>query len=83
MTFDIALLLATLVGAVIMVLGGFLTMDEAYRNAKGRAVFLIAGLLPMGVAREKTGALQGRFTADPGLSAGRTARFPILWSPVP
>ena len=31
-------------------------MDEAYRNVEWRAVFLIAGMLPMGIALQKTGA---------------------------
>ena len=48
--------IAALSGAVIMVLSGSLTMDEAYRNVDWRAVFLIAGMLPMGIALQKTGA---------------------------
>ena len=50
--------IAALAGAVIMVLSGSLTMDEAYRNVEWKAVFLIAGMLPMGVALQKTGAAQ-------------------------
>ena len=50
--------IAALTGAVIMVLSGSLTMDEAYRNVEWRAVFLIAGMLPMGVALQKSGAAQ-------------------------
>lgn len=48
--------IAALAGAVVMVLSGALTMDEAYRNVEWRAVFLIAGMLPMGIALQKTGA---------------------------
>jgi len=48
--------IAALTGSVIMVLSGALTMDEAYRNVEWRAVFLIAGMLPMGIALQKTGA---------------------------
>ena len=43
-------------GAAAMVLGGCLTMDEAYRYIEWKAVFLIAGLLPLGIAMEQTGA---------------------------
>jgi di/tricarboxylate transporter len=50
--------IAALTGAVVMVLSGSLTMDEAYRNVEWRAVFLIAGMLPMGVALQKTGAAE-------------------------
>jgi di/tricarboxylate transporter len=44
------------VGVVLMVLTGCLTMDEAYRAIEWRAVFLIAGMIPLGIAMEKTGA---------------------------
>jgi di/tricarboxylate transporter len=37
------------------VLGGCLTMDEAYRAIDWRAVFLIATMLPMGAAMLSTG----------------------------
>jgi di/tricarboxylate transporter len=41
-----------------MVLTGCLTMEEAYRHIEWRAVFLIAGMLPLGLAMEQTGAAQ-------------------------
>ncbi len=50
--------IAALTGAVIMVLSGSLTMDEAYRNVEWRAVFLIAGMLPMGTALQETGTAE-------------------------
>ncbi|MCL5998790.1 MAG: SLC13 family permease [Chloroflexi bacterium] len=42
-------------GAMAMVLTGCLTMDEAYRAVEWRAVFLIAGMLPVSIAMVKTG----------------------------
>jgi di/tricarboxylate transporter len=48
--------IAAVIGATVMVLTKCLTMDEAYRYIEWRAVFLIAGMLPMGIALEKTGA---------------------------
>ena len=48
--------ISTVVGAALMVLTGCLTMDEAYRQIEWRAVFLIAGMLPLGIAMEGTGA---------------------------
>ena len=47
-----------LVGAALMVLTGCLTMDEAYRAIEWRAVFLIAGMLALGTALDKSGAAQ-------------------------
>jgi di/tricarboxylate transporter len=47
---------AVLLGAMAMVLSGCLTMDEAYRAVEWRAVFLIAGMLPVSLAMVKTGA---------------------------
>jgi di/tricarboxylate transporter len=43
-------------GVLMMVLTGLLTMDQAYQAVEWRSVFLIAGMLPMGVALTKTGA---------------------------
>lgn len=44
-----------LAGALLIVLTGVLTMDEAYRAIDWKAVFLIAGMLPLGTAMEQTG----------------------------
>jgi di/tricarboxylate transporter len=48
--------IAAPVGATLMVLTGCLSMDQAYREIEWRAVFLIAGMLPLGTAMEKSGA---------------------------
>lgn len=42
-------------GAVSMVLIGALNMDQAYRAIEWRSLFLVAGMLPVGVALTKTG----------------------------
>lgn len=47
--------IAAVAGAALMVLFGCLTMEEAYRDIEWRAVFLVAGLLPLGLAMEQTG----------------------------
>jgi len=43
-------------GAVAMVLIRTLSMDQAYRAIDWRSLFLVAGMLPVGVALNKTGA---------------------------
>ncbi len=48
--------IAVVIGAAFMVLTKCLTMEEAYRYIEWKAVFLIAGMLPLGVALDKTGA---------------------------
>jgi len=47
---------AAVVGGSIMVLTGCLTMEQAYRAIDWRAIFLIAGMLPLGTAMQHTGA---------------------------
>lgn len=49
---------AMLAGALGVVLAGALSMDEAYQAIEWRVVFLIAGMLPAGVAMSKTGAAE-------------------------
>ena len=48
--------IAAVVGAALMVLTRCLSMEEAYRQIEWKAVFLIAGMLPLGTALDQTGA---------------------------
>jgi di/tricarboxylate transporter len=54
--------IAMVIGAVLMVLTRCLTMDEAYSSIEWRSIFLIAGMLPLGMAMETTGT--ARFLAE-------------------
>jgi len=47
---------AAVVGGTVMVLTGCLNMEQAYRAIDWRAIFLIAGMLPLGTAMQDTGA---------------------------
>lgn len=47
---------AAFTGAVIAVLFGALTMEEAYKNIEWRALFLVAAILPVGHAMKESGA---------------------------
>jgi di/tricarboxylate transporter len=48
--------IAAVIGATLMVLFRVISMDEAYRFINWPAVFLIAGMLPLGIALQTTGA---------------------------
>ncbi len=50
--------LAAVIGATAMVLTGVLSMEEAYRHIDWKSVFLIAGMLPLGIALQQTGAAE-------------------------
>jgi len=49
---------SALLAVILMVITGCLTMDEAYHSIEWKAVFLVAGTLPLGIAMEKTGTAQ-------------------------
>lgn len=44
------------IGALIMVLLNILTMDRAHHAIDWRTIFLVAGMLPLGLALQRTGA---------------------------
>ena len=53
--FKIQLSVALMSGALGMIITGVLNIDEAYRAVDWMTVFLLAGLIPLGMAFEKTG----------------------------
>jgi di/tricarboxylate transporter len=52
---DIRLSIALLTGAIGMVLSGVLSMDEAYEAVSWKTVFILASLIPLGMAVEGSG----------------------------
>ena len=63
---DLRLSVALLTGAVGMILSGVLSIDEAYEAISWKTVFLLASLIPLGVAVETTGT--AKWIADQTLS---------------
>lgn len=52
----VTLSLALLTGAAGMVITGVLTIEDAYRAIDWKTIVLIAGLIPLGIALDKSGA---------------------------
>ena len=55
---DFYISMAMVIAAVIMVLTGCLSIEEAHESIDWRTVFLVAGMLPLGMAMEATGTAQ-------------------------
>ncbi len=55
---DFHISMAMVIAAVIMILTGCLSMQEAHESIDWRTVFLVAGMLPLGMAMEATGTAQ-------------------------
>jgi di/tricarboxylate transporter len=56
LAFDLPISIGFLTGAVAMILGGVLTVEDAYRAVEWKVIFLISGLIPIGLAMESSGA---------------------------
>ncbi len=65
-----------LTGAVIMVLAGVLRIDEAYRAVDWKVVFFVAGLVPLGLAMQKTGT--AAFLAEQVMSLVRDSHIFVV-----
>ncbi len=53
-----SILVTALVGCVLMVLTGCLKVNELHESIRWDVIFLLAGLIPLGLALEKTGGAQ-------------------------
>ncbi len=63
---DTRLSVALLTGAIGMVLSGVINIDEAYRAISWKTVFLLASLIPLGIAVEQSGT--AKWIADQTLA---------------
>jgi di/tricarboxylate transporter len=64
---DLHISLAMVIAAVVMILTGCLSIEEAHESIDWRTVFLVAGMLPLGMAMEATGT--ARYLANIMLDA--------------
>ena len=74
---DLSISMGFLTGAVAMVLGGVMSIEEAYRAIEWKVIFLISGLIPIGIAMETSGAASFIAEALVGVVEG-THPFVIL-----
>jgi di/tricarboxylate transporter len=51
----VSILVAALIGAVAMVVGRCITIEEAYNAIDWKVIFLLGGILPLGLALQETG----------------------------
>jgi len=54
----VPILVAALIGAIGMVLGRCISVEEAYQAIDWKVVFLLGGIIPLGLALEQSGAAQ-------------------------
>lgn len=64
---DVSLSICLLAGALGMILTKVITIDEAYKSIDWMTVFLLGGLIPLGLAFQKTGAAEWMATSIMGL----------------
>ena len=67
--------IAALAGVVLMVAAGCISLPRAYEAVSWNVVFLLAGLIPLGIAMAKTGA--AAYLADAVVAAGAGRLPPV------
>jgi di/tricarboxylate transporter len=61
---------AAVLGAVLMVVAGALPLRRVYRSIDWQVLFMLAGLIPLGMAMHSTGAAELAVTKVVGLASG-------------
>lgn len=64
------ILVSSIVGCIALVVSRCITLEEAYAAIDWKVIFLLAGVLPLGLAMEKSGAAQLVTDATLGQMAG-------------
>ncbi|HMA61848.1 MAG TPA: SLC13 family permease [bacterium] len=54
----IPIVVGAMIGSILMIITGCLDTEQAYESINWKVIFLLAGVLPLGIALDKTGAAQ-------------------------
>ncbi len=65
---------AAMIGSVLMVLSGCLPVRDVYQNVEWPVIFILAGVIPLGMALESSGAAE--------MTVGALMRFLDSWGPI-
>lgn len=66
----VPILVGAVAGATLMVVTRCLTMEEAYQAVDWKTIFLLAGVIPLGIAMERTGAAEALVAGGLGAVGG-------------
>ena len=77
----ISILKASILGAVALIVFGGISVQQAYEAINWTVIFLLVGILPMGIAMEKTGlaAMLGEAIANAGAGYGKLAVIALIY----
>lgn len=77
----VPILTAVLIGAIGMVLGRCLTLEEAYQSIDWKVIFLLGGVLPLGLALQQSGTATwlANTIMKPVIDLGPVAVLAILY----
>ncbi len=76
-----SILKASILGAVALIVFGGISVQQAYEAINWTVIFLLVGILPMGIAMEKTGlaAMLGEAIANVGADYGPWAVIALIY----
>ena len=76
-----SILKASILGAVALIVFGGISVQQAYEAINWTVIFLLVGILPMGIAMEKTGlaAMIGESIANAGADYGAWAVIALIY----
>lgn len=77
----VPIVVAALGGCILMILLGCITMQEAYESIDWLVIFLLAGVIPLGIVMEKTGTAHtaASFLLNLTMSLGPTATISVIY----